>query len=506
MTEELPMFSLLPLNALDQPVGFPQNSPCFPLPAPLMASDSHLIVKCPACGFKFKAERQLETSVVICSSCQSEIRLSGIDESRRKQAAKLPRIRSLPEKHDEPTRLAFQDLARKGSNRTPEAAHVESPGSHRLLQSTEAMARKRRERARQRSVTETLESEAEQTEIAVAAEDAGPTPAAPRRADPQTSTAQGIATEAPSEAGGDAGGDAGEWKRRKFFLFDQTPEWEGKASGKRKRRKGDHVRRRIQILARIGVAALLLSAGALVLWQSFHNPSDPSSDAVQGSRPEATVMERFNASLPVIEAFLRAKSIDEMLPYVRNAESVRPLMERHYGLRGVEPTPFSRIGPLEESTVVNGFLVTPVYTTGFRALPIGVDDSEPPRVDWESFVAYCEIPIAQFRKARPTAPTLLRVRLRADSFYDGEFDDPDVYASFRILGSDEKTAFWGYLRRDSPAYSRLLGENVGTLQDEFLATIRAHYPESAAAAAPEDPSASRIIIDEFLATGWIRRD
>ncbi|HUF64131.1 MAG TPA: hypothetical protein VMN36_18780 [Verrucomicrobiales bacterium] len=471
-----------------------------------MASDSHLIVKCPACGFKFKAERQLEASVVVCSSCQAEIRLSGIDESRRKQAAKLPRIRNLPEKHDEPTRLAFQDLARHGSSRTQAASPAETSGSHRLLKSTEAIARKRRERARQRAVEDTLEAEAVETEVEVAVSSAVRTAAA--SADPPRLSARQDprAHESETDAPGEDAQEAGEWKRRKFFLFDQTPGWEGKGETKRRRRKGDRAHHRIRMLARILVAAVLLSAGALVLWQSFHNPAETDGDSVNGSRPEATVMERFNASAPVIEAFLRAKSIDEMLPHVRNPEAVRPLMERHYGLRGVEPTPFSRIGPLEESSIVNGFLVTPVYTSGFRALPIGVDHSDPPRVDWESFVAYCEVPIGQFRSARPSAPTLLRVRLRPDSFYDGEFDDPDLYASFRITGADEKAVFWGYLRRDSPAYSKLLSENVGTGQEEFLATIRAHYPASAAAAAPEDPSAARIIIDDFLTTGWILRD
>jgi hypothetical protein len=62
------------------------------------------------------------------------------------------------------------------------------------------------------------------------------------------------------------------------------------------------------------------------------------------------------------------------------------------------------------------------------------------------------------------------------------------------------------MKRDSAAYSRLLTENAGASQEEFLATIRAHYPEAASTAPQDDPMSARIIVDDFLTLGWILRD
>src|SRR5690606_24146985 len=78
-----------------------------------------IVIKCPACGEKFQAEREAEASFVSCPQCDIQVKISGMEEPRNRKSRLLPHISQLPAQKQLRQNLKFQDLARRGTDTQP---------------------------------------------------------------------------------------------------------------------------------------------------------------------------------------------------------------------------------------------------------------------------------------------------------------------------------------------------------------------------------------------------
>ena len=199
-----------------------------------------------------------------------------------------------------------------------------------------------------------------------------------------------------------------------------------------------------------------------------------------------------------VKGFVTSGSIQERLSFVRDPERVKPLMEKYYGNEEFEPEGFEELNR-GEIRYRGDFFTSFVRIGDFSSGPIAVErfedgDNFSYRVDWESWVGYCEMSAEDLIRVKPTEPKLLRIILRQGSYYNYEYSDDRVWAAYRLGFRNSDRALLAYARRNSQE-----GEILAELfrdSEELLYTLKIRYPENAR-------SSDQVEIVELLGQGWI---
>lgn len=199
-----------------------------------------------------------------------------------------------------------------------------------------------------------------------------------------------------------------------------------------------------------------------------------------------------------VKGFMTSGSIQERLTFARDPERVKPLMEKYYGNEEFEPEGFEEFNR-SRIRYSGNFFTSFVRVGDFSSAPIAVErfedgDNSSYRVDWESWVGYCEMSAEDLIRAKPTEPKLLRIILRQGSYYNYEYSDERVWAAYRLGFRNNDRTLLAYARRDSKE-----GEVLAELfrdEEGLPYTLKIRYPENAR-------SGDQVEIVELLAEGWI---
>lgn len=199
-----------------------------------------------------------------------------------------------------------------------------------------------------------------------------------------------------------------------------------------------------------------------------------------------------------VKGFMTSGSIQERLTFARDPERVKPLMEEYYGNEEFEPEGFEELNR-GEIRYRGDFFTSFVRIGDFSSGPVAVErfedgDDFAYRVDWESWVGYCEMSAEDLVRAKPTEPKLLRIMLRQDSYYNYGYSDDRVWAAYRLGFRNSDRTLLAYARRDSKE-GELLAELFRD-SAELLYTLKVRYPENAR-------SGDQVEIVELLEQGWI---
>ncbi len=215
----------------------------------------------------------------------------------------------------------------------------------------------------------------------------------------------------------------------------------------------------------------------------------------------AQLLDRIDSSL---RRFFRAKNIDEMMPFVRHPERVRPLMENHYSKTPVVPHTILNMRRLSPLTLDHrgDFWAASAELDNheIRNLVIEVPEDGDARIDWETLVCYQPMKWDTFATERPSDTSFeFRVYVQEDHFYSHEFADSSKWACFRLtaLGGDE-TVF-GYAKAD--------GDLARALHDHLSKNRAAHFPAIVRLSIPGSlQSRSGAVIEKLVNTRWIYLD
>jgi hypothetical protein len=113
----------------------------------------------------------------------------------------------------------------------------------------------------------------------------------------------------------------------------------------------------------------------------------------------------------VLEEFFEAKTIPELLPLIRDARRVRPLVEDYYNRHPFKSRNFNSITwavPVDEPGY--RFAYTEVTFTDAPPINVVVELTDVGfLVDWESSIHYSEIDWEEFINSKPLEPKLFRV-------------------------------------------------------------------------------------------------
>ena len=200
----------------------------------------------------------------------------------------------------------------------------------------------------------------------------------------------------------------------------------------------------------------------------------------------------------VLREFLDSSTLSERVKWVRDPERVRPMMLRYYQGEELEPEGLNLINR-SSVTFRRPFMIATVQTGQFLNYPITVERFEEEgedyyKVDWESWVGYCDYRSEEMRRLKPTDPFLLRVLISKGNYYNYDFSDEKEWVCYQLEIKDSEYSFSAYARRGSIQNRELERK----LRNDDIATymIRVRFPEGAR-------SQDQLEIVELVSTGWL---
>ena len=197
--------------------------------------------------------------------------------------------------------------------------------------------------------------------------------------------------------------------------------------------------------------------------------------------------ERASAAL---KKFLEANSLEERKKFTRSLERVEPLMNQYYEKRNPGPIKHQTLTDHNNSSTLKDYYLIGVTLEDFSSnYAVMTIDEGKFLVDWEAFVGYSEMTLAQFKAKKPQSPTLFRIRVKPDDYFNFDFT-PDKYRCLHLSDIEADTTIFGYvLKGTGPIASLQQG------QEEFF-TVRLRYPA-------DSKSANQVFIDEVITSGWV---
>lgn len=318
-----------------------------------------------------------------------------------------------------------------------------------------------------------------------------------------------------AEGGGVAAGAGGELRtRRRQHSMEEQPDWE-KMPSEKLVRISKSKRSGYGVWLIISVALLILlggAAGVMVLRKRNMAVDQPIVIApvvgtvaeIKESVPEAIdlPLEMNGNQVELIKeleslsaSFLNASTVDELLKYVRERSQTEPKIRAYYPdgkIAAPGMSAFNTTGAIS----FNGRLASiAVRTKDFAEKQLAfVRTVEGLKVDWESYVAWSEMPWSQFISEKPVRPLVFRAKLRSLDYYNFGFSDEDEWRSYELRAPDGEYVLYGYVKRDSA-----LDQKIRPLESKasILVTLSLKYPPG------KDVKDNQVIIDGMVGNGWV---
>ena len=231
--------------------------------------------------------------------------------------------------------------------------------------------------------------------------------------------------------------------------------------------------------------------------------SATASALIQDEKEELAarqLIERINRNL---KGYFNASTVETMVPLVRHAGRVAPLMRQYYAdtshpLVAKHLKSVTSLEPLTLGDYANFWLVYVVLGDD-SALQVIVEttDSGEALIDWETVVCYQPMKWGDFIAQRPARAALdFRVNAETDYYYNYEFSDFKRWTCFRLTAKDSDVHLFGY----APAGSALAQEiqhqidlNSGH-QTALILRLRC---------APGQLAPNSAVIEKLLSPRWI---
>lgn len=184
----------------------------------------------------------------------------------------------------------------------------------------------------------------------------------------------------------------------------------------------------------------------------------------------------------VVRDFFDARSVDEMLRFVRHPERVRPLMEKYYGDKAPEPKRVLEVLSLEPFTIdkrANFWMVSCELKDQVQShVLLEAFSEKDAKVDWETFVCHQPMAWDEFARMRPGDYTGdFRVYAQKDNFHSHEFADSDVYDCYRLTALNSEETLYGYVERNSALASQMAELTADRPSSPLPLILRLHLPD-----------------------------
>jgi hypothetical protein len=197
---------------------------------------------------------------------------------------------------------------------------------------------------------------------------------------------------------------------------------------------------------------------------------------------------------PLARKFLEAKSINELLPLVRNPLVAEGRMKTAYPDGNVTPVGLSQFNPNQEIGRNRSHYSTKVVDKEFNTRDMFFFPTpEGLKIDWESWVAWSDVPWEKFLADKPQKAETFRVVLSKVDYYNADFKDEEKWRSYQLLSPDGGKTIYGYVPRDSELDGRL---RPPPDVESASPTLKLRFPADSRAG-------NQVLIEEKVSDSWV---
>lgn len=256
------------------------------------------------------------------------------------------------------------------------------------------------------------------------------------------------------------------------------------------------------------VGGILLSA---IIWSlSNLNLAKPQIDNIkvntetlitEADKADKAALQSVETVERAIRRFCEAGSMEEMLPLIRHAERVVPLMKDHYARNPFEALGDFEIKAFEPITLGlhANFWMASIKTGDGSRKNLLLEESESGELltDWETFVCHQPMSWDEYATNRPAGTTLnFRVYANPDMFFSHEFSDSKKWRCYKLTALDSEETIFGYAAEGSETATILqnLSRTNGSKPQAMI--LRLHLPEGM-------ESRRGVVIEKVLSSRWL---
>jgi hypothetical protein len=250
------------------------------------------------------------------------------------------------------------------------------------------------------------------------------------------------------------------------------------------------------LFAAIVAGILIIMMGGLNTPAVVQPPVADLPTALIEKAPDAPLsdIEFLAAAEPLAGKFLSARSVDDLLPLVRNQQTAGPRLRSMYPDGKIEAPGMSAFDTSRE-VIRHGHAMSVYVRTddldvkllSFFNTPEGL------KIDWESWIGWSEMPWDQFLAAKPVSGKLFRVWLSPVDYYNFGFADDLKWQSYLLVSPDGEHSVYGYVERGSVLDNRL---RPSPDVKKSPLTVTLSFPENAT-------SRNQVIVGNIVAEGWM---
>jgi hypothetical protein len=212
------------------------------------------------------------------------------------------------------------------------------------------------------------------------------------------------------------------------------------------------------------VAIITLLLGAILvtafMLRSYFSPRNRETVTQEETESPTKNVETAKATL---DRYFKATTIDQMAQNVRHPEITLPRMRAYYARTGIPHPAYDFTVDWREQDDWMGRGVNFIFTTlrmdGSREMPASLEvpkDGSPPKLDWESFVSWSEMPWSEFLKTTSERAGDFRVTITPTDYYNGAYSDRTRYHAFLVKDAANFGSCYAYCEVNSSVGALLL--------------------------------------------------
>ena len=245
------------------------------------------------------------------------------------------------------------------------------------------------------------------------------------------------------------------------------------------------------------------SSSQLASWDEFEASGTEVEMTDEEQKKQKEIQDSVNTGMDVVKesekvvkAFLTAETAEDLEKLIRTPDVTIPRMRKWYSNHKWVAPGVKEIGYGGGITVKGVMASMSVRVNDYSIKHIAVErTSDGYLIDWESWVAWTEMPWADLFKKRPTELVEVRVICMADSYYNRLFRDDSKWLAVRMNYPGADRSIYGYIDVKTSTLTSLLGDlKTGR---PVPVTIKIRYPKDSVAD-------NQVFIEEYVQNGWVR--
>lgn len=205
----------------------------------------------------------------------------------------------------------------------------------------------------------------------------------------------------------------------------------------------------------------------------------------------------------VVAAYLRAETIEEILPWIRHPERVRPMIEEAWKSEPKRRMKFERMTVFQPANLAQRpfWVVRAEVQDGeMQNLLMEQTGESEVKVDWETHVCFQPMPWASYAAERPKGEALdFRLWAVPDQFFSHEFTDSKRWRCFRLTAKGAEEHLFGYVLAGSDACRELEAVCRSSAGQKASVVLRLRIPEGSV-------SPRGVVIEKIVAPRWLILD